>query len=200
MINRAIGLLRRSFPFTYLVVPTFYGKVKAIYFEQLVDKVRKALESWKSNVLSSGGRITLIKSVLSSYPIYTLASSAVPKTTLQRMERLIAHFLWGVNSASRTHWVKWASVCTPLQQGGLGIRSMEQIRAGLHAKLMWMAMSGQSLWANFVRAKYFDGQQCIIPNASPLWKDVAAHYETLRNSSRCLFGAGYRRFWSDDWL
>lgn len=87
MISRISGLTRRMFPFTYLGVPIIQGRLKAIYFEHLVEKVRNALEGWKSKVLSFGGRITLLKSVLTSYPIYTLASTAVPKTVLRRLEK-----------------------------------------------------------------------------------------------------------------
>lgn len=44
VITRATGLLQRSFPFIYLGVLISYGRVKANYFEPLVDKVCKALE------------------------------------------------------------------------------------------------------------------------------------------------------------
>lgn len=102
VIARTTGLCRRAFPLKYLGVPIFYGQSKSIYFEQLVEKVRKALEGWESKSLSFGGRVTLIKSVLTSYPIYTLASSMVPKSIVQRIERLMARFLWGVQGETRT--------------------------------------------------------------------------------------------------
>lgn len=62
----------------------------------------------------------MIKYVLSSYPIWTLASVMVPKTILKRMESMMVQFLWVVKGEKRTHWVNWRSVCTPISDGGLG--------------------------------------------------------------------------------
>lgn len=81
---------------------------------------RKTLERWKSKTLSFGGRITLIKAVLQSYPIYTLTSTMVPRTVLRRMESLVAQFLWNVKGEARTHWINWSSICYPILEGGLG--------------------------------------------------------------------------------
>lgn len=195
------GLSRKDFPFTYLGVPIFYGRSKAIYFEPLVNKIRNALEGWKSKLLSFGGRITLIQSVLSSYPIYTLASAVVPKSILQRMERMMAQFLWDVKGENRTQWVSWRSVCKPMEDGGLGIRGLAQIQAGLHAKLLWMILTGKSIWAHIMRAKYFAGMQLVIPpTASPLWRSVASHFEALNADSRWIIGDGSRSFWLDNWI
>lgn len=167
MIASATGLRRNNFPFIYLGLPIFYGRPKSVYYEPLVDKVRAALEGWKSKLLSFGGRITVIKSVLSTFPIYTIASAAVPKSILKRIESFMARFLWGVKGETRTHWINWKSVCTPLDEGGLGIRSLNQMQDGLHAKLMWVALLDSSLWARVIRAKYFVGGRPVIPhNAS----------------------------------
>lgn len=95
-------------------------------------------------MLSFGEQITLIQSVLPSYPIYTLASAAVPKSILMQMERLMAHFLWGVQGEARTHWVNWRSVCTPIADGGLGIGGLKEVQPGLHAKLLWKALLNDS--------------------------------------------------------
>lgn len=140
-----------------------------MYFEYLIDKTRKTLEGWKSKTLSFGGRTTLIKAVLQSYPIYTLTSTMVPRTVLRRMESLVAQFLWNVKGEARTHWIKWSSICYPILEGGLGFRRLEQIREGLQAKLLWMILSGGSLWAKYMRAKYFiNDQPGDKGNASPL--------------------------------
>lgn len=59
-----------------------------------MDKVRAKLEGWKAKLLSFAGKLTLIKAVLTSVPIYTLASSYVPITTIiKRLEQLMNNFL-----------------------------------------------------------------------------------------------------------
>lgn len=54
MIASVIGLGPKTFPFNYLGVPIFYGRPRAINYKPLVDKVRNALEGWKSKLLSFG--------------------------------------------------------------------------------------------------------------------------------------------------
>lgn len=90
------------FPFVYLGVPIFQDRCKAIYFDHLVEKVRRAWAGWKAKALSFGGLATLIKYVLMSFPIYSLASSNVPKSVLRSIERLMANLLWNVKGESRT--------------------------------------------------------------------------------------------------
>lgn len=61
----------------YLGVPIFYGRAKAVFYQHLVDKVIRVPEGWKARILSFGGKLTLVNSVLASIPAYTLASSLV---------------------------------------------------------------------------------------------------------------------------
>ena len=73
--------------------------------------------------LSKGGKVTLIKSTLSSLPTYFLSILPVLGKVANRMEKLQRDFLWsGSSGDSKLHLVKWAKVCKPMQVGGLGIR------------------------------------------------------------------------------
>lgn len=69
------------------------GRPKIVYFEHMMDKVRKPIGGWKARVLSFGGRLSLIKSVSLSFSIYTLASSMVPQTVIRRINSLMVQFL-----------------------------------------------------------------------------------------------------------
>lgn len=75
-------------------VSIFLGERKMVYFELLIDKIRHVLEGWKARLLSFSGRLTLIKSVLTTIPIYTLASSYVPKGEIKWVEHIIYNFPW----------------------------------------------------------------------------------------------------------
>lgn len=140
IIARATGLQIKELQFIYLCVPIYHGRMKAIHFEPLVEKFRRALEGWKARLLSFGGCLTLIKSVLATFLIYIFASAIMPKSINLQMEKLMAHFLWGVQGETRLHWVSWKAVCTPIFEGDLGIQRLSDIMAGLHAKLLWLAM------------------------------------------------------------
>lgn len=200
-ITHITGISRKEFPFNYLGVPMFSGRPKIIYFEHLVEKIHKAIAGWKARVLSFGGRLTLIKSVLLSFPVYTLASSVVPQAVIHRINRLMAQFLWNIHGETRTHWVSWESVCTPIEAGGLGIRSIELIREALHAKLIWMILSSSSLWARYARSKFFrDNPAVAFASDSPLWRRLAAHYPWLLQLSKWLIGKGNVSFWNSNWV
>ena len=43
------------------------------FFQPLLDKFNKKLIGWKAQLLSQGGRLTLIKSTLANFPNYTLS-------------------------------------------------------------------------------------------------------------------------------
>lgn len=199
IISRITGMSRGTFPSLYLGVPIIQGRIKIIYFEHLVEKVRMKLEGWKAKLLSSGWRLTLIKVVLASLPIYTTSSTVVPKATLRHIEKLMANFLWNIQGVSRVHWVRWSKICTPIDEGGLGILRMDHLVESLHAKLMWATMSGYTLWAKFARAKYFTEdtpRDSITP--SPLWNSLIQQYPRLCRFSKWVVGLGARRFWLDN--
>ena len=66
MLNRITGVSRGSLPFTYLECPIFKGIYKQIYFEDLVRKIQSKIARWYSRLLSPGGRLILIKHVVTT--------------------------------------------------------------------------------------------------------------------------------------
>lgn len=60
----------RYFPITYLGLPLHNIKLTISDWNFLVDKIKHKLQHWKGQLLSSGGRLTLISSVLSAVPLY----------------------------------------------------------------------------------------------------------------------------------
>ncbi|GJS48299.1 hypothetical protein Tco_0598420 [Tanacetum coccineum] len=59
------------------------------------------LGKWKLNTLSVGGRLTLLKSVLGSTPIYNMSIFKVPKSVLNYMESLRRNFFNGFQEGDR---------------------------------------------------------------------------------------------------
>jgi hypothetical protein len=58
------------FPGKYLDLPLHVRKLRKIDVQPLLDKIGARLLGWKGRLLSSAGRETLVKTVLSSQPIY----------------------------------------------------------------------------------------------------------------------------------
>ena len=59
------------------------------------ERFRKRLSLWKRQYLSKGGRLTLIKSTISSLPIYFMSLFVIPQKMCTRLEKIQRDFLWG---------------------------------------------------------------------------------------------------------
>ena len=87
-------------------------------------------------MLSPGGKIVLIKHLLSSIPLHLLAGVSPPKSILATVERLFANFLWGTDeSESKHHWICWKDLCAAKEEGGVGLRSMADVVNAFSVKL-----------------------------------------------------------------
>lgn len=57
--------------------------------------VNAKLQGWVRKLLSPGGRLVLIKHVLSAIPIHVLAVMEPPQSVLNHIELLFSKFFWG---------------------------------------------------------------------------------------------------------
>ncbi|GJZ35244.1 RNA-directed DNA polymerase, eukaryota [Tanacetum coccineum] len=123
-------------------------------WDETIHKLKKRLSIWKLKTLSIGGRLTLLKSVLGSTPIYNLSLFKVPKSVLNKMENLRSNFFNGIpRRRSYVVWVKWIKVLAAKKFGGLGVLSFFALNRGLIAKWVWRFISGDnSLWCKFISA------------------------------------------------
>ena len=144
----------RQLPFIYLGCPIFTGCLKISYFDDLVRKVRERISGWANRLLSFGGKLILIRHVLSSLPLHLFHVLRPPSTVIQSLERSFTRFLWGDSEGRRRiHWCRWPAVCFPVDEGGLGIRSFDDMAEASEIKLWWRFRQQSSLWASFMKSK-----------------------------------------------
>lgn len=75
--------------------------------------------------MSKEGKLTLIKSILSSIPIYCMALLVIPRKVSLRLAKIQRNFLWGGGALEKKlHLVNQAKVCLNKKKGGLGIRNL----------------------------------------------------------------------------
>lgn len=111
MISAVMGCTQSNFPANYLGLPLTVKKPLRALFLPLIEKVEFRLEGWKSKLLSRGGRLELMNSVLSSIPIYFMASFLFPKWVIKRLDQIRRDFLWGKPDSRRgISLINWPTV------------------------------------------------------------------------------------------
>ena len=82
-----------SLPTTYLGLPLGAHCKSVAVWDGLEGRFRKRLASWKRQYISKDGRITLIKSMLSSMPLYFLSLLPLPRKVKLRLDKIQRDFL-----------------------------------------------------------------------------------------------------------
>ena len=82
-----------SLPTKYLGMPLGTSFKAASIWNPILEKMEKKLLGWKRLYLSKGGRLTLLRSTLSSLPTYSLSLFTIHKTVAARMESIQRNFL-----------------------------------------------------------------------------------------------------------
>ncbi|GJY99451.1 hypothetical protein Tco_0516881 [Tanacetum coccineum] len=172
-----------NIPFNYLGLPIGSNMKSIAIWKMLIDRFRSRLSTWKASLLSIGGRLNLIKSVLGSLGIYYLSIFRSPESVLNDLERIRSNFFWGGNQdGKKMAWVKWPIILNSYDNGGLNIGSLKAFNLALLQKWCW---SFKSTWANIVGSSNFLHSKGII----------------LNNSFRFNAGCGTRiHFWKDIWV
>lgn len=89
--------------------------------DMLVDRFVEKLASWKTNTLSHEGRMTLIKSVLTSIPVYYMTVEKLPPKTVQQLTAIMRRFFWGkLQQDKYVSMVAWHKICREWEEGDWG--------------------------------------------------------------------------------
>ncbi|GJS88285.1 RNA-directed DNA polymerase, eukaryota [Tanacetum coccineum] len=96
-----IGCSTFSNPFTYLGVKVGMSSSRRKSWDEVIGKISACLSKWKIKTLSIGGRLTLIKSVLTSLPLYHMPIYKAPMGVLRDMESFRKRFFNGIDKNER---------------------------------------------------------------------------------------------------
>jgi hypothetical protein len=75
-----------SFPGKYLGLPLHVQKLHKVEIQPLIDKIGARLPGWKGRFLSTARRETLVKTVLSSQPIYHMTAFPEHKWLIRKID------------------------------------------------------------------------------------------------------------------
>jgi len=84
-----------SIPFVYLGLPIGGNARRLSFWDPLISRINSRLSGWRSRYLSLGGRLVLLKSVLSSLPVYALSFFKAPSGIVSSIESILNNFFLG---------------------------------------------------------------------------------------------------------
>ena len=104
-----LGCREFALPLKYLGLPLGASFKDKSIWNPILEKMERRLAGWKRLYLSKGGKVTLIKSTLSSLPTYFLSLFPIPAKVAKRIEKLQRDFLWsGIGDDRKIHLVNWS--------------------------------------------------------------------------------------------
>jgi hypothetical protein len=119
------GCRNGDYPFKYLGIPMHYRKLNNSDWKTVEAKFEKKLSGWKGKLMSIGGRLVLINSVLTSLVMFMISFFEIPRGVLERIDCFRSRFFWQGGNHKKYILDKWDILCQPKDQGGLGIQNID---------------------------------------------------------------------------
>lgn len=125
-------------------------------------------------MLSIMGRVELEKSVIQGLLIYSFHIYSWTLALLKQLDQWIRNFIWFGNTEIRKIvTMAWHKLFSPIQEGGLGIRSIRGINESLMLKRCWELISIDCDWANLLRSRVCKNRTFINYNvSSSIWSGL----------------------------
>ena len=205
-----LGCKIGSLPMSYLGLPLGAKHKDLGVWDLIEERYRKRLAAWKTQYISKGGRITLIRSTLSNLPIYYLSLFRMPQKVCARLERIQRQFLWGggwSDLEKKIPLVSWATVCSDKSKGGIGLKSFSKLNMALLSKWSWrFANDRNALWRKTICCKFGESiggwhtRDLRGGYGTSLWKEIRKEWLGFFQNAVFALGDGRRiNFWNDVW-
>jgi hypothetical protein len=170
----------------YLGLSLRTGRIRHEDEQSLVDKVAAKLPKWKGRMLNKAGRLTLVKSVLSSIVTYHMTVFPLSKWAIKRIDQIRRNLLWcGADDTRRGHClVNWKQVQRPMSINSLGILDLGRFNRALRLRWQWLRWKQSS--KPWVVQPAFE---------SPMEQQLFRMCTSIK-----LGNVHNTRFWHDRWL
>ena len=121
----------------YLGVPLVDRRLRLQDWHPVIEKVETHLGGWRARLLSRGGCLVFLKTVLIAIPIYYMSIFRMSAGVRRGLEKIMRSFFWRGPQPEETRvaaLVSWKTMCRPMSQGGLGIRDLLNTNMALLTK------------------------------------------------------------------
>lgn len=152
----------------------------------IIDRIIAKLANWKGFLLSIMGRVQLVNSIIHSMLLHSFHVYLWPFSLIKFLDKCIVNFIWaGDINVRKLSTVAWDKVCSPLQEGGLGIRSLKDLNHASVLKLCWDMIVSHKQWAQFLKARFiWIGNWCPNYIQSSLWSAFKCNIDAVQDNSR----------------
>lgn len=153
-VQAVLGCNRTHFPTTYLGMPLSITKPRKEAFIPLIEKIERKLGGWKGKMISRGGRLQLVQSVLSTVPVYHMSCFCLPQWVILRIDKIRRAFLWAkpITGGSGISLTNWEMACIAKPWGGLGISNLYYFNISVLLRWWWKAYFDKGcLWTVTIR-------------------------------------------------
>ncbi|XP_026416834.1 uncharacterized protein LOC113312287 [Papaver somniferum] len=117
-IAESLQIELSKFPDKYFGVILCPVRVKPYQVWGMVETMHKILDGWMGKLLSLSDRLTLLKFVLCSIPVYNMFVYKWPKAVIKECEKIVRNFLWyGDPAVKKLITVKFDEICAPVVEG-----------------------------------------------------------------------------------
>nr|TKR98083.1 hypothetical protein D5086_0000206310 [Populus alba] len=206
-ITNQLSFKPGTLPVKYLGVPLISTRLTYQNCVALIDRITSRIKVWTSASLTYAGRLQLVKSTLFSIQVYWSSMFILPCATVKKIESILSAFLWKGTALTHTGAkVAWTSLCYPLQEGGLGIKSIKTWNKAALLKHVWRLLSeGTSLWVSWVHSVLLR-RRCFwytnVPSSSSWsWRKILQSRRWCKGMFTPCIGNGRDTFlWLDYWL
>ncbi|PWA76520.1 reverse transcriptase domain, Reverse transcriptase zinc-binding domain protein [Artemisia annua] len=177
-----IGCGAVTLPFKYLGVPMGCNMARCANWSAIFQKFSSKLSLWKAQLLSVGGRLSLIKSVLGNLPTYYMSIYKMPAHVQKKLESMRNNFFLGCDQGEKKMtWVKWKKCLASKKLGGLGIGSILGLTWGFYLS----GYGGSSTWDAILSSVHILKSKGI---------------DLLSYCIRKVGNGVSTRFWNDIWI
>ena len=100
-----LGVRAVNNPGDYLGMPMMVGRRKVAKFKFLLDKIDQKLRNWGNQVISKGGKITLLKAAAQTIPNFWMSLFLIPREIVEGIQRRMNKYWWG--NGGETGGIRW---------------------------------------------------------------------------------------------
>lgn len=144
-----------------------------------------------------------MKSVIHGMMLYSFLVYSWLVSFLKEVDRWVRNFIWsGDVNKKKVVTMAWHKCCSPIDEGGLGLRSLRQFNEAAGLKLYWEFVNSDKDWASLLRARVLRKHGTISYRIfSSVWSSIKGQISVMKENSSWQLGNGSEiRFWTDNWL